>query len=78
MSQTVCEFCRKESEGEDFARLKVGQNSFDFCSWSCIFAYALSQLKTLENQQTASIAELKAKVEELDYVVAHVRARVGI
>lgn len=65
-------------EGEAFARLEVNQTLFDFCSWSCIFAYALSQLKDLENQQTASLKELQRKVDELDYVVAQVRGQVGV
>ncbi len=72
-----CDFCGKEA-AELPLHIRTNDKELDFCSWSCIFAHALSHLKEIENHQSAEIEKLKKRVEDLDYLLAQVRGQAGV
>lgn len=66
MSDRTCVFCEKKSS---CIEVKTEAAVLEFCGWTCLFAYALSQVKEADDEQKTVIEKLQGKIKELEHTI---------
>lgn len=68
----TCDFCGTPT-GENAIEIRAEYYG-EFCSWHCVFAYALKTLQAQDHAQVEALDKLKKQVGDLELTVAHLRA----